>query len=146
LLIRLIGIFVKVLPLAPKRGVRIVLVNRRDYPSSDSLSDEELEPLRSVASGNCTEPLDKVKAYLKDRGQEVWQFLGELIKKEKITIDGGIILAGWSFGNTWMLSVLANHRDFLDVAVDPHPYIKKVMLYGGLYESEIRFMLTKVSL
>ncbi|KAL5537017.1 hypothetical protein ACEPAF_840 [Sanghuangporus sanghuang] len=86
-------IFRRLLPLAPKHNVRLVLVNRRDYPGSSPYIEEDLS---------------------KARASEFARFIKTFIEKENIpkaSSDwnrGGVVLMAWSSGNGYILPLLAH--------------------------------------
>ncbi|KIJ91196.1 hypothetical protein K443DRAFT_14603 [Laccaria amethystina LaAM-08-1] len=88
----------RVLKLAPTSGLRIVAINRRDYPHSSPFSPAELD---TMATGSDT---DKV-IFLSNRGLEIMTFIDEFIQQYELPPisgdgkTGGVALAGWSLGN-----------------------------------------------
>ncbi|KAI0942664.1 hypothetical protein AcW1_003230 [Taiwanofungus camphoratus] len=100
-------VFQKVMSLAPKYGLRIVAINRRDHPGSTPFSPAELQVL---ASGTDEEKGSFVRA----RGLELATFTDNFIKQNNlppISEDGkggGIALLGWSLGSTVTLACVAN--------------------------------------
>lgn len=84
-------------------------MNNRDYYGSTPFSTGDLEALKSA-------DLDSQRAVVHARGLEIAAFLFWLIQKESIPrrpLDGqgersgGIVLLGWSWGNTMTMSFLA---------------------------------------
>lgn len=101
------AVFQKVMSLAPKYGLRIVAINRRDHPGSTPFTPAELQVL---ASGTDEEKGSFVRA----RGLELATFADNFIKQNNlppISEDGkggGIALLGWSLGSTVTLACVAN--------------------------------------
>jgi hypothetical protein len=104
--------------------VRVVLVQRRDFPGSDPLSDEE----RAQLDG--TEHLEE---YMTQRAKDVHDFLSAFVVQnsipKKTASGGGIILCTWSFGGTWLTAFLSNAPSFKG-GVDLSDYVKQAILYG----------------
>ncbi|KAI9061797.1 alpha/beta-hydrolase [Trametes sanguinea] len=133
------GIFSKLIPLAGKYNVRIVLVNRRDYPGSEPLTDAERALLPSPALENTSDAaqlataLKNMETFMKDRARELYDFLVQLVKDGNIpapdpeNTKGGIILAGWSFGTGLITAFLANVASFPVSEVRLGDYMRRVV-------------------
>ena len=124
------GVFSRLLPLAEESAVRIVLVNRRDYPGSVPIGDDDRSLLVS-ANSSTHDVLDNLQLYMKARAQEFHDFLLSFAVKEHIG-PSSMIVAGWSFGATWILSLLA-YAPSLPVIHGSQPlykFIKRVVAYG----------------
>ena len=102
------------IPFAVANRIRLILVNRRDYPGSTPLSDAELAELGS------SDLKTRAKA-LAQQGLDIGLFLAWLIREENIppvVIDrdgkqqGGIALVAWSLAHTPLAGFLA-HADSL---------------------------------
>ncbi|KAL5513084.1 hypothetical protein ACEPAH_3482 [Sanghuangporus vaninii] len=99
-------IFRRLIPLAPKRNVRLVLVNRRDYPGSSPYTEEDLRKVR-------TDDPETHNDFAKARASEFARFIKTFIEKENIpkaSSDwkrGGVVLMAWSSGNGYTLPLLA---------------------------------------
>lgn len=102
------------IPFAAANRVRLILVNRRDYPGSTPLSDAELAELGSS-------DLETRAKALAQQGLDIGLFLAWLIREENIppvVIDrdgkqqGGIALVAWSLAHTPLAGFLA-HADSL---------------------------------
>ena len=98
------------IPFAAANRVRLVLVNRRDYPGSTPFSDTELAELGS------SHLKTRAKA-LAQQGTDIGLFLAWLIREEKIpamSVDwkgkqqGGIVLVAWSLAHTPLAGFLAS--------------------------------------
>jgi hypothetical protein len=109
-----IGIFGPMIQFAAANRVRLILVNRRDYPGSTPLSDAELAELGSS-------DLETRAKALAQQGLDIGLFLAWLIREENIppiAIDqdgkqqGGIALVAWSLAHTPLAGFLA-HADSL---------------------------------
>ncbi|KAL5513086.1 hypothetical protein ACEPAH_3484 [Sanghuangporus vaninii] len=99
-------IFKRLLPLAANHNLRLVVVNRRDYPGSSPYTEEELDVIRKDnETGN--------DGFGRGQAAELAQFIRTFIEKEHIPKpalkyrDGGIVLLSWSSGNGYTLPLLA---------------------------------------
>ncbi|KAI0776698.1 hypothetical protein BD413DRAFT_522025 [Trametes elegans] len=129
------GIFVKLLPLAPKYNTRIVLINRREYPGSKAFTEAELAPLAAEGVPDDV-VLERSKAFMKDRAREVYDLLTQLVEGGSVTPadrknkKGGIILTGWSFGTCWATAFLAFAPSFVG-EVKLSDYVRRVSFLDG---------------
>ena len=122
--------FQKVLKLAPTSGLRIVAINRRDYPHSSPFSPAELE---TMATGS-----DADKAtFLSSGGLEIMTFIDEFIQQydlPPISGDGqtgGVALAGWSLGNIVNCAAISSaERLSSDVKFRLAKYLRALILQG----------------
>ncbi|KAA1472407.1 hypothetical protein DENSPDRAFT_865631 [Dentipellis sp. KUC8613] len=128
------GIFARMLPHAAENRLRLVVINRRDYPGSTPLTDEDLQALASPDAESRAE-------FFRQRALEFAEFLAWYVQNEKIpsyTIsddgkpEGGIVLLGWSSATTSTLGLLAfpervpeKTREVLE------PYFRAVCLYDA---------------
>lgn len=105
-------------------------MNRRDYPGSTPISDSERALLDSANSSNPSAGED-VGAYMKDRAQDLHDFLETLVVQEHIPL-GSMVVAGWSFGSTFILALLAHGASFSvkNPSLPLTKYIKRVVTYG----------------
>ncbi|EIW56131.1 uncharacterized protein TRAVEDRAFT_39145 [Trametes versicolor FP-101664 SS1] len=110
-------IFEKVMALAQGSNIRIVAVNRRDYPGSTPLTTEDTAILASGSD-------EQKAAFLKARGVEVATFIDLFVERNgvpPISPDGhtgGFALLGWSLGNAIALSAVANVESLPPAAQD----------------------------
>ncbi|KZS94234.1 alpha/beta-hydrolase [Sistotremastrum niveocremeum HHB9708] len=100
------AVFSRLLPLAPKHGIRLICVNRRDFPSSTPYAPQEIDPVR-------TGDAQDYAKFMNARAQELGRFIHHLLEVEGIPgLDekgqGGVSLLGWSLGNVFCLSLLDN--------------------------------------
>ncbi|KAJ7166068.1 Alpha/Beta hydrolase protein [Mycena filopes] len=94
------GTFQRLNPFAAPNSLRIICVNRREYPGSSPYS---IEDLAVFAQGS-----DAQRAVLLDRqGRDLAMFLDALIEL-KVPSSGGIALVGWSVGTIYLLAVIAS--------------------------------------
>ncbi|KAF9801423.1 hypothetical protein IEO21_10112 [Rhodonia placenta] len=99
-------VFQKVMALAANYGLRIVGINRRDYPGSTPFSHSELAVL---SGGSDDERADFVRA----RGLEIATFVDRFIENQGVPPisedgkSGGIALLGWSLGSAFVLSTIS---------------------------------------
>ncbi|KAH8111951.1 hypothetical protein DFH11DRAFT_559094 [Phellopilus nigrolimitatus] len=100
------GVFKRLLPLAPLHAIRLVLVNRRDYPGSSPYTDTDLAQI----NGNDAIAHDN---FQRARGIELATFVRCFVELEKVPQaspdgkSGGVSLTGWSSGNFYTLPLLA---------------------------------------
>lgn len=99
-------VFQKVMALAANYGLRIVGINRRDYPGSTPFSPSEL----SVLSGGSD---DERVGFVRARGLEIATFVDRFIENQGVPPisedgkSGGIALLGWSLGNAIVISTIS---------------------------------------
>ncbi|KAH9013512.1 hypothetical protein EDB85DRAFT_2198778 [Lactarius pseudohatsudake] len=128
-----IGIFGPMIPFAAANRIRLILVNRRDYPGSTPLSDAELATLGS------SDMETRAKA-LAQQGTDIGLFLAWLVREEKIPAmsvgwsgkqQGGIVLVAWSLAHTPLAGFLA-HADTLpaDVLRTLEPCLRAYCIFG----------------
>ncbi|KAH9835554.1 Alpha/Beta hydrolase protein [Rhodofomes roseus] len=105
------AIFKPLIPYARQRGIRLVMVNYRDYPGSTPYSWAELAALGSKKQ-------EAERSMLKQRGLEIAAFLRWYIMKENIPMapspqeyhnacGGGLAILAWSWGTAMAMSFLA---------------------------------------
>ncbi|EJD07447.1 uncharacterized protein FOMMEDRAFT_149976 [Fomitiporia mediterranea MF3/22] len=98
--------FRRLLPLAPQHQIRLVLVNRRDYPGSTPYTEEDLEKIR-------VDNAETHDQFAKARAVEFAQFIKTFVENEdvpKASSDwkrGGVVLLAWSSGNSYTLPLLS---------------------------------------
>ncbi|KAI0641977.1 Alpha/Beta hydrolase protein [Trametes meyenii] len=135
------AIFSKVLQLAASHGVRIIVLNRRDYPGSIPYTPEELALLPPVLDKPLTDPAEirsdklKLEKFMRDRARELYDSLEDLVQELDIppvrpgAPTGGIVLVGWSLGATWMLALLRHVAEFPVNEINLRDYIRRVVLW-----------------
>ncbi|TFK38672.1 hypothetical protein BDQ12DRAFT_735341 [Crucibulum laeve] len=95
------GAFQRLLPLAAAQSLRVICVNRREYPGTTSFTTEEL---RVFAEGS-----EKERALLiEQQGIDLGLFVDAVIQKCALPKEGEITLAAWSLGNAFLISILAS--------------------------------------
>ncbi|EJD07446.1 uncharacterized protein FOMMEDRAFT_149975 [Fomitiporia mediterranea MF3/22] len=98
--------FKRLLPLAPHHQIRLVLVNRRDYPGSTPYTEEDIDKIRVDSAETHAE-------FAKARAAEFARFIRTFVEKEnvpKASADwkrGGVVLLAWSSGNSYTLPLLS---------------------------------------
>ena len=128
-----VGIFLPMIPFAAANRVRLVLINRRDYPGSTPLSDAELAQLGSPHLPT------RAKA-LAQQGIDIGLFLAWLVREEKIPAmsvnwrgkrQGGIVLVAWSLAHTPLAGFLAS-ADMLpaDALRTLEPCLRAYCIFG----------------
>ncbi|EIW57458.1 uncharacterized protein TRAVEDRAFT_29546 [Trametes versicolor FP-101664 SS1] len=137
------GIFTKLLPLAHPHNVRIVLVNRRDYLGSKPYIEEdrallpELSPEEWADAAQVVVAGEKMKAFMRERAREVHDLLVELVRGGNVVVadrsknTGGIVVAGWSLGGSWMTAFLAHVTSFPADEVRLSDYMRRVVIFDS---------------
>ena len=132
-----VGNFKKLLPLARENNVRIVLPNRRDYPGSTPFSPDEVARLAELANAPAGTPgaAEGTQAEMKARARELYDYLVDLVQTQNIPRaqgkTGGIVVAGWSIGATWITALLAHVAEFPVGDVRLGEYVRRLVLYGA---------------
>ncbi|KAB5581268.1 hypothetical protein GE09DRAFT_1256634 [Coniochaeta sp. 2T2.1] len=120
--------FRRLLPLAAKYQVRLVFVNRPDFPGSAQYRPEE----RAQYSGAPEQAPALLDQFMRGRAHDLLDFLAAFIKEESIPKKdggrGGIILSAWSFGCTWLTAFLAHAPTFAGKH-DLTEYLQRGVLY-----------------
>ncbi|RPD58175.1 alpha/beta-hydrolase [Lentinus tigrinus ALCF2SS1-7] len=136
------GIFSKMVPLSETYNVRVVLVNRRDYPGATPHPKEERALLDAAAAEVESDPAAaraKILSYMEYNARDLYDFLIDFIASNdvpKASVEknsGGIVVGGWSFASGWMLALLAYAHSFPVGEVDVGKYIRRVILYDAPY-------------
>ncbi|KAI0332745.1 hypothetical protein GY45DRAFT_1344498 [Cubamyces sp. BRFM 1775] len=135
------GIFSKLLPLADRQGVRVILLNRREYPGSTPYTAEERALLPAVTdkpptdeatSRSATEMLEE---FMQQRARELYECLQTLVADRSIppvrsgSESGGVVLVGWSLGATWMTALLSHVARFPVGKVNLRDYMRRIVLF-----------------
>ncbi|KAJ7910246.1 Alpha/Beta hydrolase protein [Mycena leptocephala] len=95
------GVFRRLFPLAATHCVRIICVNRREYPGSTPHTAEEL---RVYASGS-----DEERAtLLNEAGLDLALCVDQIIQQCALPAAGGVAFVGWSLGNTFVMTAMAS--------------------------------------
>lgn len=120
-------IFSKILPLGAEKNIRIVAVNRREYPGSSKYTEEDLADLHA----------GRVE-FLHQRGHEVGNFLAWFAESHAIPRisnngkSGGFAVLGWSIGTNALLSLLAFPAAIpAELNIQLKLYLRKLILYGA---------------
>lgn len=137
------GIFAKLLPLAPAYNVRVILVNRRDYPGSAPFTEAERALLPSQPIGP-TEDADalaaakeNVQEFMQAQARELYDFLeilvesGDVPAADRKNNTGGMVVAGWSMGAAWMTALLAHAPSFPTREVNLAHYLQRAVFLGA---------------
>ncbi|KAI5121868.1 hypothetical protein M0805_001076 [Coniferiporia weirii] len=123
------AVFKRILPLAPSHQIRLVVVNRRDYPGSSPYAEAELENIR----GSDTKSHN---AFAQARGLEFAIFVKNFAEKEKIpqtSLDGksgGVVLLAWSSGVSYTLPLLS-FADTIPAQIreDIEPHLRSLIVF-----------------
>lgn len=128
-----VGIFGPMIPFAAANRVRLILVNRRDYPGSTPFSDAELAELGSSH-------LETRAKALAQQGTDIGLFLTWLVREKKIpamTVDrrgkkkGGIVLLAWSLAHTPLAGFLASANKLpADALRTLEPCLRAYCIFG----------------
>lgn len=127
---RATAVFNRLLPLAPQYNIRLVLVNRRDYPNSSPYTDKDLEKLNSTDDWTQNQ-------FAKGRAQEYATFIKQFVEQEGVPEmtadgkDGGIVLLSWSSGVAYTITLLS-FADSLpeDLRNAIEPYLRSYVSFG----------------
>ncbi|KZV59929.1 hypothetical protein PENSPDRAFT_694721 [Peniophora sp. CONT] len=129
------AIFHRLLPFASTIGLRLVLVNRRDYPGTTPLSDNDIS---LVAEGSSQEENEE---FLFERALELTRFLAWFVREGNVPPisnsgtderKGGLSIVAWSSSNTVVMSLMANLARVPDDLRDAlEPYIRSYIHYDG---------------
>ncbi|KAI9436609.1 alpha/beta-hydrolase [Lactarius indigo] len=112
--------FARLLPLAGKLRARVVAINRRDYPGSAPLSEEDRVLLLSTID-DTPAAIENTDRYMRARAGELYDFLTH------------IILTGWSLGTSFVLSFFAHAPSFDSESRGISQYIRRVIAYDPPY-------------
>jgi len=121
--------FQKLLPLAAQHKLRIVLLNRREYPGSKPLSEDEL--------GQFDSPDDrKHEEFFGGRAQELAEFLATFAAKENLPkacadrAAGGVAVMGWSAGNAYSMCLLSHASAIKDTSrAQLEPFLRSLVIF-----------------
>ncbi|KAI0755809.1 alpha/beta-hydrolase [Fomes fomentarius] len=138
------GSFAKLIPIAKEHNTRLVLLHRRDYPGSTPFTEEELSCLRAGPGelGEQEEPeaeeKERVDGYMRDRAREVYDSLGDIVKRGGVVPiqpsgTGGIVVVGWSLASIWMNVLLAYGPTFQGEDVGLPKFLRRVVCYDPAY-------------
>ncbi|KAI0066920.1 hypothetical protein BV25DRAFT_1835280 [Artomyces pyxidatus] len=123
------AIFRPIIPYAKAHNLRIVLLNRRDYPGSTPLTDADLAELTAAP-----------EKFMRARAIEIAEFLAWFVRTHSIPRIsskggkrvGGLAVVGWSSANAFMMGLFGNidsipqaTRDTLD------PYLRTYVHFDG---------------
>ncbi|KAI0702383.1 alpha/beta-hydrolase [Cerioporus squamosus] len=138
------GIFSKLDPLSKTYNVRVVLVNRRDYPGAVPYSKEDRAALDAAVAEVESDPAAaqaKVLSFMEDNARDLYDFLTGFVAENDIPKaslernSGGIMVGGWSFGGAWMTALLVYADSFPTNGIDLRAYIRRVILYDVPYHT-----------
>ncbi|KAG5653245.1 hypothetical protein H0H81_001502 [Sphagnurus paluster] len=90
--------FQRLAPHAASRGVRIISLNRQEYPGSTPYSEEER---RILLHGDETD----MERFLHQQGLLIALFIDGLLQEH--SLPKRVAVAGWSLGNTFSIALLA---------------------------------------
>ncbi|KAI0668265.1 hypothetical protein C8Q78DRAFT_1081648 [Trametes maxima] len=139
--------FTKLIPLSQQYNTRVILVNRRDYRGARPYDETERALLPSLSPALENDPAEvasatrKIDAWMTERAREVYNLLAELVVDKRLPLarpqhgDGGIIVAGWSFGSVWATALLAHVSSFTRADVDLSSYVRRVVVFDTAYHT-----------
>ncbi|TFK73217.1 alpha/beta-hydrolase, partial [Pluteus cervinus] len=118
--------FRKLIPLAPARNIRLVLINRRNYHGSTPYSTIDVE---NLYSGH--------KSILERMALDVSGLLNWFLDHNEVPQisedgkSGGICLLGWSMGGATVLAFLGQPGIVgNETYVRLEPYLRRLVIYG----------------
>ncbi len=124
------AIFERIMKSSAAAGVRFVAVNRRDYPGSTPLTEEDLRVLQSGTD-------DERATFLSTQATQLATFIVRYIEQNRIPVissdrkTGGILLLGWSLGCTFGLSILSNADAYPEaVRTKLALYLRSYVMFG----------------
>jgi hypothetical protein len=126
------------LPFARPNSLRIVLVNRRDYPHSTPLSCAELALIGPDAS------LEDRAAFFRARGVELANFLAwfacaqDIHPTEEVDgrTSGGMAIAAWSSANNVAMALFGNLDTLPKETLHAiRPYLRTYIHYGATFRT-----------
>ncbi|KAH9851838.1 Alpha/Beta hydrolase protein [Lenzites betulinus] len=132
--------FAKLLPHAAAQGVRIILLNRREYPGTTQYTEEERAGLPPIPEEPLTDENEirsarqMLLSFMRDRALELYHTIQDIVTERAIPAarpeshTGGIVLVGWSMGATWMTALLTHIAEFPIGAVNLRDYVRRVIL------------------
>lgn len=129
------AVFKRLMPLAPQYNIRLVLVNRREYPGSSLFTEEDLNKLQSKDDAAHIE-------FARERAEEIATFIKVFKDQEDIpeaSSDGrigGVSLMGWSSGALQTIAVLG-YADLLAESTKKsiEPYLRSYIVFGEFISS-----------
>ncbi|KAI0643306.1 hypothetical protein C8Q79DRAFT_1012603 [Trametes meyenii] len=139
--------FTKLIPLSQQYNTRVILVNRRDYRGARPYDDAErallpvLVPELDYKLAEIASATRNIDVWMKDRAREVYNLLAALVNDKHLPIansqhnEGGIIVAGWSFGSVWATALLAHVSSFTRADVDLNLYVRRVVVFDTAYHT-----------
>ncbi|KAF8891933.1 Alpha/Beta hydrolase protein [Gymnopilus junonius] len=93
------GTFKRLLPLAPSRSLRVIALNRREYPGTTPFSAEELRIFKSGSE-------EERAKLLAQQGFDLASFISTLVKQLDLPKD--VTIVAWSMGNIFLMSLLSS--------------------------------------
>lgn len=126
------AVFNRLLPLASQYNIRLVLVNRREYPGSSLFTDEDLNKLKNKDDAVHIE-------FARERAEEIATFINVFKDQEGIAEaspdgrSGGVSLMGWSSGALHTIALLG-YADLLSEGLKKsiEPYLRSYIVFGEL--------------
>ncbi|KAI0339752.1 alpha/beta-hydrolase [Trametopsis cervina] len=129
------GTFARILPFAEAYNCRIVLVNRRDFPSATPLSEGDRRPLDSALSiQDKSMGLHQLLQYTEARAIETHDAILAFVRDAALARKS-VIIAGHSFGTVWMMQFLAHAHNFAADGMPLYEYITRVVAYDPPYHA-----------
>ncbi|KAI0700198.1 alpha/beta-hydrolase [Cytidiella melzeri] len=130
------GIFARCIPFVDKYHCRLVLINRRDYPGSSPLTEDQRRLLNASAQPGVgtSEAVSDLLRYSKTHALDLHDFLCTFIQDEGIAAKS-VILVGWSFGAVWITQLLAYASSLSARGFSLCMYIKRAIWYDIPYNA-----------
>jgi hypothetical protein len=131
------AVFKKLLPICLENNIRLVVINRRDYPGSTALTEDEL----GVFSDTSESPEQNVRRadFTRARGLELITFMDLFIQKHNLPPisevngkkTGGVALLGWSLGNASTMPAIAEIANVSEsTKVRLNAYLRTLIMLG----------------
>jgi pimeloyl-ACP methyl ester carboxylesterase len=116
--------------IAPKYGVRVIALHRRDYGGSTPFTEAEVAPIEQTTP----EPA-AIDAFMTARAIELANFVQHVIESKAAVAPcdgkGGIALLGWSLGNLYGLDFLLRVRGLSDhLQASMKIFVRSFLIFG----------------
>lgn len=135
-----IAVFHKIFALAPAHGVRLIVLNRRDFDKSTPYTPADVAKLTARPVNGDEASLEETRrSFFRDRGAEFVAFLVHIVDNLGIPPiedkggKGGLSFMAWSAGNMFAIPLLA-YADEVDEETRRklEPYFRKLVLFGQI--------------
>ena len=118
------GVFKKILPLTSSHSLRVICLSRREYEGSTPYSADELKTIHHGSDAECAD-------FFYNEGIFLALFIAGLIQSLSLPTKGGVTVAGWSLGNTFVIAMRASINDLPDDTKQRlKAYIRGFIIFG----------------